>query len=201
MREPLGQWLRHVDEVAGKPGFGVGGERLGSCFDVAEPLVERRKLAANIDDAYVHEAAPRRPSVVFDGSNHCFANPLFLSGRIDREQAEIGSVVAKFDVNAGGHVSGFFRDQKLTRFHQSGDFGGVGAVAVDEKRLRDAERIVDDADDGIDVRRVSRASIHGSRDSGHFMAAQDCTGQESLFACTGARDVGRVCLLVVGRSR
>ena len=82
-----------------------------------------------------------------------------MQRRVDREQTEIGSLAARFDVNAACQAAVILEKQEFAFLEQRVDLGKIDPVAIHEKLL-DAKGRVDQGGDRLGVRGFCYSGLH-----------------------------------------
>src|SRR5579863_9549176 len=74
----------------------------GTAFGIAEAVVKPGQFLAQVHDGQVHELAACVATIFFRSGDHASSEARTLYLGIDREQAEISALSAKFHVDAAG---------------------------------------------------------------------------------------------------
>ena len=106
--------------------------------------------------------------VFFGGSNQSRAKAAALSRWIDRQQAQINALAARFHIYTGRDPVVILCDEELATRHQIADCIGIDAVALDKKAFH-REGVVDKVRKSLAVGRfgdtdtlgMDRGRIHG----------------------------------------
>ena len=98
--------------------------------------------------------------VFFGGSNQSRAKAATLPGWIDRQQAQVSALAARFHVDAGRDSVVILRYEELARRHQIAHCIGIDTIPLDEKSLH-REGGVDKARKSLDVGRFGDTETLG----------------------------------------
>ncbi len=127
-----------------------------------------------VDDLYVHEATSKSKAVAFGRSHKHRSQAGLLAGRIDREQAEVGSVAAGLDVNATNEEALVFSQQKRAAAKEVQDVSYLYTITFNKESLSATKGGVDYGRDLLRIcwisdpqsNRVGQVSIDAT--SGHL---------------------------------
>ena len=101
------QRLRHFHEMAGYLGNEPRDERSCAGLHIATAVIEVGQFLAQVDDLEVNEAAAGVAAVVLGRLHQHGTQAGFLTMRIDREQAQVGSFVSRLYVDTACECSIF----------------------------------------------------------------------------------------------
>jgi hypothetical protein len=153
---PSANGFGHKDVVAGNLYGDIGGEWGGASFEVAEVAVKRRKGRAGANDAKVDSDAAGLAEKILRGIHQFAAQAGALTRRVDTEQAQVASVATTFDIDAASKPHGIFGEKEFSFSHEGANAFGVDTVSFDERQF-DAERGVNQADEGFDIAELRRS--------------------------------------------
>jgi hypothetical protein len=146
----LDQLFGHLHEVEGNldtGGYGGFGDAAG---DESHAGVEAFEFGAVVDEAKLHFVEAGRSALRFGGGHELRAQAFALTGRFNRNQAEMGTLPAGLDEDAGRESPLLFAQQKFSSSPHFMHGGGIYALTFDVGAFG-YEGPVDEADDGADV--------------------------------------------------
>ena len=134
-----------------KLGDEAGRERLGTDDLVSQALVKGKQLRGpRANDAQIHYSGTRTLREFLRGGNQLRSQAGALARRLHREESQIGTILADFDINASHQSAGILGQKKFAASHIRADSEIIDAIAAKNGLLND-KRSIDQSTERRDI--------------------------------------------------